>query len=336
MIRPTVRYLKLHIRNSSPWSMATGLLIMLSLSGPALCNNALQEPITPIPQSVKLPPNKVKLGERLFNDTRLSRDNSISCASCHDLNLGGADGLPFAIGIDNQAGRINTPTVLNSAYNFRQFWDGRAETLEDQVPGPVHNPIEMDSNWTRTLAKLSRIPYYREQFVLTYPDGMTADNIIDAIATYERSLITPNSPFDRYLRGERSAISADTREGYTLFKSYGCIACHQGINVGGNLYQRFGIFSNPFTDSGEAQKEDLGRYNITGKAEDRYTFKVPGLRNVEKTAPYFHDGSAATLEEAIQAMAHYQLGTELGDDEIGKIVLFLKSLTGQNPPGVKQ
>jgi cytochrome c peroxidase len=334
MIRPTVRYRKLHICNSIPRSMAAGLLMMVFLSGPALCDKSLQEPITPIPESVRLPLNKVKLGEKLFNDTRLSRDNSISCASCHDLKLGGADGLPFAIGIDNQAGGINTPTVLNSGYNFRQFWDGRAVSLEDQAPGPVHNPIEMDSNWTQVLTKLSQTPYYREQFVLIYPNGMTADNIIDAIATYERSLITPNAPFDRYLRGERSAISADTREGYSLFKSYGCITCHQGINVGGNLYQRFGIFGNPFTDSGVVQKEDLGRYNITGKAEDRYTFKVPGLRNVEKTAPYFHDGSAATLEDAVQAMAHYQLGTELGNDEIGKIVLFLKSLTGQNPPEV--
>jgi cytochrome c peroxidase len=336
MIRPIERYRELHICNAIHWSMAAGLLMLSFLSGPAFSDKRLQEPITPIPESVKLPLNKVKLGEKLFNDTRLSRDNSISCASCHDLKLGGADGLPFAIGIDNQAGGINTPTVLNSGYNFRQFWDGRAGSLEEQVPGPVHNPIEMDSNWTQVLAKLSLIPYYREQFVLIYPNGLTAGNIIDAIATYERSLITPNAPFDRYLRGERSAINADTREGYTLFKSYGCIACHQGINVGGNLYQRFGIFGNPFTDSGEVQKEDLGRYNITGKAEDRYTFKVPGLRNVEKTAPYFHDGSATTLEEAVQAMAHYQLGTELGEDEIGKLVLFLKSLTGQDPPGVSQ
>ena len=199
------------------------------------------------------------------------------------------------------------------------------------MDGPLLHPSEMASSWADVLALLKREPAYSAPFAEIYADGVTADNVRDAIATFERSLVTPNSRFDRYLRGETGALHAQELEGYRLFMETGCVTCHQGINVGGNMFQVFGRMGNYFADRGGVeQAADLGRYNVTGDERDKHKFKVPSLRNVELTAPYFHDGSAATLEAAVQTMAHYQIGQPLHDDEVADIVAFLKTLTGEN------
>lgn len=304
-----------------------------SASGPVLIGDGevVNEPIQPIPVSITLDQNKVNLGRQLFNEPMLSSDNTKSCSSCHVLVGGGVDHLQYAVGINGSVGTINTPTVFNSGFNFRQFWDGRAATLEAQVSGPIQNPIEMGSSWDQVLGKLNASSAYVSSFRSAYADGITATNVADAIATFERSLTTPNSRFDQYLRGNTKALTADELKGYTLFKTYGCVSCHQGVNVGGNMYQRMGIVADYFVDRGNITRADFGLFNITGKEEDRYVFKVPSLRLVALTAPYFHDGSIPTLEEAVKAMAYYQLGRTVSAEDISLIVKFLKTLPGDNP-----
>lgn len=295
---------------------------------PAVEKNVGNEPITPIPLKLNLDPRKVALGQRLFNDTQLSRNNTISCASCHNLNRGGVDGLPRSIGIGGEKGEINAPTVFNSGFNFRQFWDGRAATLEEQIDGPVQHPKEMGASWPEVIARLKKDEGYRDDFAALYGDRIEPATVKDAIATFERSLITPNARFDRFLRGEKDALDGEELAGYQLFKELGCISCHQGMNVGGNMYEKLGLMGNYFTQRGNVQKVDFGRYNLTGKEEHRYEFRVPPLRNVALTAPYFHDASASTLEQAVAIMGKYQLGVDLKDAEIGRIVRFLNALTG--------
>ncbi len=284
------------------------------------------EPIHPLPE-VKLDPDKVALGKRLFHDQRLSGDNSVSCASCHNLKAGGVDRLRVSKGVRGTEGGINAPTVFNSGFNFSQFWDGRAKSLEDQIDGPVHAAAEMDSNWPDIIAKLKREPIYQNTFRQLYSEGITSHTIKDAIATFERSLVTP-SRFDQYLRGNTRAINAEEKKGYEHFKSYGCIACHQGVNIGGNMYQYFGVMGDYFADRGHITTADYGRYNVTGKERDRFKFKVPSLRNVALTPPYFHDGSAKTLEDAVKVMAKYQLGRSIPEPDLKAIIQFLRSLTG--------
>lgn len=287
-----------------------------------------REPIEPLPQHVVLDPDKVALGKRLFNDPRLSKDTSISCASCHDLGKGGGDGMAHSRGVGNATGSVNAPSVFNSGFAFRQFWDGRAATLEEQVAGPIQNPIEMASSWPEVLTRLKSDNNYVRMFGAIYPDGIQRRNVQDAIATFERGLITPNSRFDRYLRGELGALDATEKAGYQVFKERGCSACHQGVNVGGNMYQSLGVFGNFFADRHKDATEDQGRFNVTHREEDRHAFKVPSLRNVALTAPYFHDGSVATLDTAVQIMGKYQLGRELSRQETDLIVAFLRTLTG--------
>ena len=294
----------------------------------AAAAQSTDEPIKPLPQKLTLDARKVDLGRAMFNDKRLSKDNSLSCASCHDMAKGGADGRKTAVGIGGQVGDINTPTVLNSSFNFRQFWNGRAGTLEEQAAGPVHNPAEMGSNWDEVLGKLNQDGALVARFKLVYKDGVRPANIQDAIATFERSLVTP-SRFDRFLRGEPQAISQDEAQGYALFKSYGCAACHQGVNVGGNMYQQFGVMDEYFKARGKVTEADLGRFNVTKLDSDRHVFKVPSLRNVELTAPYFHDGASATLEEAVDVMFRFQLGRTAPAADKALIVKFLKTLTGE-------
>jgi cytochrome c peroxidase len=284
--------------------------------------------VAPLPPAPELPAAKVALGERLFRDPRLSRDDSIACASCHDLQRGGTDRSKVSAGVGGKLGGINAPTVFNSGFGFVQFWDGRAATLEEQAAGPVHNPLEMDSNWQQVLPKLHADGDYPDAFARLYPDGITAANIADAIATFERSLVTPDARFDRYLRGERAALSPREIEGYRLFRKLGCTSCHQGALLGGNMYQKFGVMRDYFADR-VPTPADLGRYNVTQRAEDRHVFKVPSLRNVALTAPYFHDASAATLEQAVVVMARHQLGREIEPHDVAAIVAFLRTLTGQ-------
>jgi len=283
--------------------------------------------VSPLPQHVKVDETKAALGKALFFDTRLSIDNSVSCATCHNLNDGGDDNLKVSFGYHGRTGTRNSPTVYNSVFNFRQFWDGRAADLQEQAAGPVENPVEMANHFTTLIPKLNKTPY-KQQFEAIYKDGITKANITNAIAEYEKTLITPNAPFDRYLRGDKEAISNAAKEGYTLFKTKGCILCHQGMNIGGNMYNKFGIYT-------DTNSSDLGRYDVTHKERDKYFFKVPSLRNIARTAPYFHDGSEPSLRGAVLTMAEYQLGRKITDEEVNKILAFLKSLNGELPKDIE-
>ncbi len=287
------------------------------------------EPLTAL-ETPEVNMEKVALGRRLFHDTRLSGDGTLSCASCHALDHGGAEPKRTSTGIRGQIGPINAPTVLNAGLNFRQFWDGRAADLAEQAAGPVANPIEMGASWDQVVANLGQDESYESAFAALYPDGITQANVTNAIAEYERYLVTP-SPFDRYLRGDRDAIPELARAGYETFKSVGCVACHTGQNVGGTMYQKMGLVRDYFADRGEPTDADLGRFNVTHAESDRHFFKVPSLRNIALTAPYLHDGSRQTLEEVVQVMGRYQLGRELTDEQVRQIVAFLNTLTGELP-----
>lgn len=287
-----------------------------------------------LPPVPRLPPDKVALGRALFKDVRLSRDNSISCASCHDLTSFGHDRRRVSLGVGGAEGSVNAPTVFNSSLNFAQFWDGRAHSLEEQAAGPVHNPVEMATDWATVIGKLQGDVAFRDEFQRVYPDGITVANLADAIATFERTLLTENAPFDRYLRGDQQAINDRAKLGFRRFRDLGCASCHQGVNVGGNMFQNFGIMGDYFADRTRqrpAVAADLGRFNVTGQEVDRHVFKVPSLRNVAETAPYFHDGSVASLDEAVAIMGRYQLGRQLSHDEVDSLVVFLKTLSGMPP-----
>ena len=288
----------------------------------------LNEPIQPLPE-ITLDAAKVELGRQLFHDVRLSKDNSVSCATCHALNRGGVDGLTVSRGVGGAEGLINSPTVFNSGLNFRQFWDGRAATLEEQIEGPIHADVEMASNWSEVITKLQQDARYPKDFTALYGGEISSEAIKDAIATFERSLLTP-SRLDDYLQGDQTALNADELKGYQLFKAYGCVACHQGTNVGGNMFQYFGVMGNYFRDRGNLTEADYGRYNITGNDRDKFLFKVPSLRNVALTAPYFHDGSVNTLPEAVDVMIKYQLGRNVGKRDRDLIVRFLRTLTSKD------
>ena len=320
-----------------PWSILRRLAVILFIvsyvvpaSGQETAKlNLESEPIQPLPQKIDLDPEKVALGRDLFFDPRLSKDSSLSCGSCHDLELGGADGKAMSRGMGGQMGEINTPTVFNSGFNFVQFWDGRADSLNSQMAGPINNPAELGASWQGVINQLRKDDGYAERFEKLYGSDITQTAIQDAIATYERSLITPNARFDRYLNGNANAITKQEKEGYALFKSLGCAACHQGRNVGGNMFQKFGVMHDYFEQRGNVTKADYGRFNVTGREEDRHVFKVPSLRNIELTGPYFHDASVDTLEGAVDIMAFYQLGRQISEADRSRIVAFLKTLTGE-------
>lgn len=305
--------------------------LMLSSTEADLAPQHKGSPLLPLPQNLSLDQRKVDLGGRLFRDPLLSADRTVACSHCHQVSRGGSDNLARSVGIGSQLSKINAPSVLNSAFIFASFWDGRASSLEEQIDGPLTSSIEMGSTWDEVIQRLTLGEDYLINFQRVYRASPTPELVRDAIATYERSLITPNSPFDRYLRGDNEALNANEREGYRLFQINGCVSCHQGVNIGGNMFQRFGVMDNYFEARGNITHEDYGRYNVTGDEEDRFRFKVPSLRNVALTAPYFHDGSVATLQEAVKIMGHYQLGVELGEREIRFIVLFLDTLTGEMP-----
>ncbi|MBA1433595.1 MAG: cytochrome-c peroxidase [Epsilonproteobacteria bacterium] len=299
------------------------VILFLSLQNTLLA----KEPIEPIPEHVKVDARKVALGKKLFFDTLLSKDNTISCASCHMLQAGGDDNLRVSFGIKGQQGTRNAPTVYNSVFNFRQFWDGRAADLKEQAMGPVENPVEMGNSFANLIATLQKTPY-KQEFTKLYKDGITKENIADAIAEYEKTLITPNAPFDRYLKGDVTALTQTQKEGYELFKAKGCISCHHGVNIGGNMYNKFGIFL-------DSNSSDPGRYNVTHKERDKYYFKVSSLRNIAQTAPYFHDGRTDSLRIAVLTMAKYQLGRKITLAEVDKIVAFLQSLNGELPKDIE-
>jgi cytochrome c peroxidase len=287
-----------------------------------------REPIRPLAVPAGVDPRKADLGRRLFDDAILSRDGTVSCRSCHDLARGGADTQALAVGIGGAVGGANTPTVYNAVLNLAQFWDGRARTLEEQVDGPLTSPVEMGSDWPGVIARLKASPY-RAAFREVFGRDPDAGTVRAALAAFERTLVATGSRFDAWLLGDDDALSPDEKAGYALFKSYGCASCHQGANVGGNMFQRFGFFGDLFADRGGGTPADLGRYNVTKREADRHVFKVPSLRMAVFTAPYFHDGSVPTLHEAVRLMGRYQLGHEIADDDIGLIIQFLGTLPGR-------
>jgi cytochrome c peroxidase len=283
---------------------------------PLLACTALQaaEPILPVPASPVADPTRAALGRLLFSDTRLSGNGRISCASCHQPARAGADGLARAQGVNGKPLARNTPTVLNAALNFRQGWDGKAATLEQQVARVVESPQEMGARWPDVVRAIAADPAYLRSFARQYRDGVTAATIQDALAAYLRTLLTPGSRFDRYLNGDRQALNEEELEGYMRFKRNGCATCHQGANAGGNMYQQFGVMAE-LLPAAERRRNGVGQ-----------RFKVPGLRNVARTAPYFHDGSAATLEQAIDQMFLLQLGRPADPGDRALIASFLRTL----------
>ncbi|MBP3675690.1 MAG: cytochrome-c peroxidase [Campylobacter sp.] len=280
--------------------------------------------ITPLPTSIPYDKEKAMLGKQLYMDTSLSKDGKVSCNTCHDLKRYGVDNEIFSIGADGVLDEpFNSPTTFNSVFNFVQFWDGKAKNLAEQAKNPFINPKEMAlKDEAEVVKRVEANAKYKASFDKIY-GKITMQNITDAIAEFEKTLITPNSPFDRYLNGDENAISSQAKRGWEAFKSNGCVACHQGQNVGGTMYQKIGIFE-PYPN-----QENLGRYEITKIESDKMVFKVPSLRNVAKTAPYYHDGSIPTLDACVQFMAYYQLGRFLDQQTVDDIVAFLESLTGE-------
>ena len=306
-----------------PSLIAAGVLLSANAWAAAPAN----EPIQPIQPAKIENPAKVELGKQLFFDPRLSLSGFISCNSCHNLSMGGSDNLQTSIGHNWQKGPINSPTVLNSSMNVAQFWDGRAADLKEQAAGPIANPGEMAFTHSLAVDTLRSIPQYRESFKRVYEvDQITINEVTDAIAEFEKTLVTPLSRFDRWLLGDKEAMTQTELEGYKLFKDTGCVACHNGPAVGGNSFQKMGLVE-PYKTDNPAE----GVAALTGKDADRFKFKVPTLRNVELTYPYFHDGAYWKLEEAVDVMARLQLGRKLGNEEVGKITAFLKTLTGEQP-----
>jgi len=289
------------------------------------------EAIRPVQDSVPVDMRKVILGNLLFHDVRLSADNTVSCSSCHGLNTGGVDNKPFSEGVGGQHGGVNAPTVFNALYNFVQFWDGRAATLADQAAGPPLNPVEMAcKSFDEICDKLKADAAFSKAFTEVYPDGINEANITNAIQEFEKTLLTPNSRFDKYLKGDMAALTTEELAGYDLFKKYNCATCHVGENMGGQSYELMGIKQDYFAYRGtELTVEDNGRFKETKNERDRHRFKVPGLRNVALTAPYFHDATQATLEDAVRAMGKYEVGVDLSQQEVKQIVAFLQTLTGE-------
>ncbi|WOF44985.1 cytochrome-c peroxidase [Sphingopyxis indica] len=334
---------------------ASGALVLAACSGETPKNDAsgteaamvpaseelmgsARQVFKPLPSNQSLPqgdvatPEKIALGAMLYFDPRLSASHAISCASCHSMGLGGADAQPTSIGHHWQHGGRNAPTVFNAAFNMAQFWDGRARDLTDQAGGPMVNPVEMASAAPHVIEQLKGIPGYRDAFGSAFPgdvDPISLPHAQAAIAAFELTLVTPNAPFDRYLRGDAAALSVTQKAGLKLFMDKGCTTCHNGMNIGGNMYAKFGVAQAPGPDL--LPRGDLGRFTITKQESDRYAFKVPTLRNIALTAPYFHTGKVWDLREAIAVMARSQLGTTLSQDEVTKIEAFLQSLTGDQP-----
>lgn len=308
------------------FSLALILGGMLTGFAPAYAAKS-DEPIQPIPAAKPKNPALVELGKKLYFDPRLSKSGFISCNSCHNLSMGGTDNLKTSIGHNWQQGPINSPTVLNSSMNVAQFWDGRAADLKAQAGGPIANPGEMAFTHELAVEVLHSMPGYAAEFKMAFgSDKIDIDRVTTAIAAFEETLVTPDSRFDKWLKGDKKALSKQELAGYRLFKDSGCTACHNGSAVGGGTFQKLGVVE-PYKTSNPA----VGRMGVTGNEADRFYFKVPTLRNVELTYPYFHDGAAATLKDAVDTMGRIQLGKNFTADENAKIVAYLKTLTGTQP-----
>ena len=302
-------------------------LLLTGLFSAASFTARAQELISPIEPAKVERPLLVELGKKLFFDPRLSKSGFISCNSCHNLSMGGTDNLKSSIGHNWKRGPINAPTVLNSSMNLAQFWDGRAKDLKEQAGGPIANPGEMAFTHDLVLDVLRSIPAYGEEFQKAFGSNKIGiDEVTTAIAAFEETLVTPNSRFDRWLKGDLHALNAEEHAGYQLFKESGCVACHNGPAAGGRSFQKMGLVA-PYPTANPA----VGRAGVTGQDADRFNFKVPTLRNVELTYPYFHDGEAATLGQAVDIMGRLQLGRKFTAQENGRIVAFLRTLTGDQP-----
>jgi cytochrome c peroxidase len=288
-----------------------------------------RDPITALPPPPALDPARVDLGGRLFNDTLLSSKNMLACTSCHNLTTGGTVRLRRTVGYNGRMHRFNAPTIFNVGNNYRLGWRGDFTSLESQNEKVLTDENLMDATWPSLLAKLRANAVYASLFQQAYGKPVDAASVLNALATFQRSLMTPNAPFDRFLAGDPSALSIDAQNGYALFRNYGCASCHQGSNIGGNMFQKFGIFASPFPDGDPVNDGDLGRFTITGADRDIGVFRVPSLRNVAVTAPYFHDGRTDDLAEAVRIMARSQLGRELSPGDVEALVAFLNSLTGE-------
>lgn len=299
------------------------------------------EPLQPLPDALPVDAKKVTVGEKLFNDKRLSGDDTVSCASCHELGKGGTDNARFASGVREQKGDVNAPTVFNAVFHTRQFWDGRSADLQEQAGGPPFNPIEMDSkDWDQVITKLEMDKALTDEFKAAYPDGWNGKNITDAIAEYEMTLITPNSRFDQWLKGNKDALNPKEIEGYERFKAYRCASCHVGKAMGGQSFEFVNLKGDYFADRAKRLQvagmdtkmlgSDAGLNNFTKKAEDMHKFKVPTLRNIELTHPYMHDGTVTTLDESVRLMGVYLSGMDLPQKDRDSVVLFLRTLTGEH------
>lgn len=284
-------------------------------------------PITPIPTMPEYDKEKAALGKALFFDSGLSVDGSVSCASCHQLPGNGANLTPYSFGVNGATGTYNSPTVLNSVYNFVQFWDGRSANLVEQVRGPITNPNEMATTMKNVVAYVRKQPHYVKAFHKLYDEGITEKTVAKSLAEFEKALTTPNSRFDQFLRGNKTALTDLEKQGYVLFKDDGCISCHNGRNIGGNMFQKIGVII-PYTRKGKGK---LGRFDVTGREDDKMVFKVPTLRNISKTPPYLHDGTSLTLEDAIKEMFKHQLGRVPDESTIKALIAFLKTLDGDSP-----
>ncbi len=318
------------------------LILLVIVIGGAWAQDDLQKkaqnlfkPIPKTPPELKdnpLTPEKIELGKMLYFDPRLSASHLISCNTCHNLGTGGVDLQETSTGHGWQRGPRNAPTVLNSVFNIAQFWDGRAKDLAEQAKGPVQATVEMSNNPERLVATLKSMPLYVDLFKKSFPnekDFTTFDNVVKAIEAFEATLITHNSRFDRYLKGDVSALNTEEKEGLKIFIEKGCTGCHNGVNIGGNGYFPFGVVERPGADI--LPPGDKGRFMVTKTASDEYVFKVPSLRDIELTPPYFHSGKVWSLKEAVSVMGSAQLGIQLTDKEVDKITEFLRTFTGDQP-----
>ncbi|MCL6708989.1 c-type cytochrome [Pseudomonas sp. R2.Fl] len=287
-----------------------------------------RDALFPLPPAPKLDPAKASLGKRLFYDPVLSKRQMISCGSCHNLSTGGTIHVKRTIGYEGRMHDFNAPTIFNTGNNYRLGWRGKFTSLAAQNESVLLDENLMANTWAALLPRLAADEGYRTQFKTTYGKLPDRQSVLDALVTFQRSLATPDAPFDRFLKGEKDAISAQQRRGYELFLNYGCVSCHQGSNIGGNMFQIFGIFAEPVTKMPASPASGPPRRPSINLDEERDVFRVPSLRNVEVTAPYFHDGRAETLTEAVAVMGRSQLGRELAENDVAAIVDFLKSLTG--------
>ncbi|MDL2403511.1 cytochrome-c peroxidase [Rhizobium mayense] len=323
-LHPLIAFLSRLVRPAFAFVIAASGLQALAADG---FSPGTRQPFAPLPQPPILDEMKADLGSKLFADPILSSKAMLACTSCHDLQAGGTINMPRTIGYCGRQHRFNAPTIFNVGNNYRFGWQGGFTSLEEQNESVLLDKNIMNADWPTLIERLRNSDVYRSLFEQAYHRNPDRSATLDALATYQRSLTTPNSDFDRYLMGDPSALSADATAGMQLFRNYGCASCHQGSNLGGNMFQSFGIYTEP--PPGNSADGDVGRFALTGNADDKGVFRVPSLRNVAVTAPYFHDGRAKTLEEAVDVMGKVQLGRPLSQTEIRSLVAFLKAFTGE-------